>query len=93
MSTQKGYLETTSGSRTFVGISGDLQELMIPAEHEKQTIMKEFKVSDLENNCIVQVNTQEDMKSFKVSGPSDVGEVYTDIIYSDREGNLSMLIS
>lgn len=93
LNTQKNYLEIKNESTTFVSVNEGTAEVVVPAEREKQMIMREFQLSDLANSCIVQVNTQEDMVDFKVGGPADVGEVYTQILYADREGNLSTEMS
>ena len=93
LNTQKNYLEVKNESSTFVSINEATSEIVVPAEREKQMIMREFQVTDLSNSCLIQVNTQEDIVNFKVGGPADIGEVYTQIFYADREGNLSTEIS
>lgn len=93
LNTQKNYLELKNESTTFVSINEATSEVVVPAEREKQMIMREFQLADLANSCIIQVNTTEDILGFKVGGPADIGEVYTQIIYADREGNLSTEIS
>lgn len=93
LNTQKNYLEVKNESTTFVSVNESTSEIVIPAEREKQMIMREFQVSDLSNSCLIQVNTEEDIVDFKVGGPADIGEVYTQIFYADREGNLSTEIS
>lgn len=93
LNTQKNYLEIKNESTSFVSVNEATGEIIVPAEREKQMIMREFQVTDLANSCLIQVNTQEDIVDFKVGGPADIGEVYTQILYADREGNLSTEVS
>ncbi len=89
MSTQKNYLETKNGSKSFVSINPTRREIVVPTEREKQTIMKEFQVQSLENSCVIQVNTDQDMLGIKLGGPADQGEVFTQLLFQDRDGNIS----
>ena len=93
LSTQKNYLEIKKESSTFVGINGNENELNIPTQREKELIMTEFGVSDLQNSCIIQINSSDDIARLRLGGPSDIGEIYTQVIYADREGNLSTELS
>lgn len=93
LNTQKNYLEVKKESTTFMGLSGEETEINLPTQREKELIMTEFGVSDLQNSCIIQINASEDIQRLRLGGPSDVGEVYTQVLYADREGNLSTELS
>lgn len=93
LNTQKNYLEIKKESTTFIGVSGEESEINLPSQREKEMILTEFGVSDLQNMCLIQINGSEDIQQLRVGGPSDVGEVYTQVLYADREGNLSQEIS
>lgn len=93
LNTQKNYLEIKKESTSFIGLTGDEDEIKVPTQREKEIIMTEFGVGDLQSSCLIQVNTSEDIQRFRLGGPSDVGEVYTQTIFADREGNLSTEIT
>ncbi len=93
LSTQKNYLQLKKESTTYIGIGEQESEVNVPSQREKELIMTEFGVNDLQNSCIIQINASDDLARLRIGGPSDVGEVYTQVLYSDREGNLSNEIS
>lgn len=93
LSTQKNYLEITKESPVFVGVTGDELEIQVPTQREKELIMTEFGLNSLEQGCIIQINSGQDIQNLKVGGPAEVGEVFTQVLFGDKEGNLSTEIS
>lgn len=82
------YLEIKNqGNDVFVGVES-AGKIQIPTKDYIGKILEHFKTSDLNDRCLVQFNFKSPVASFKIGGKNANGEMYTEILALDQEGNI-----
>jgi hypothetical protein len=72
----------------FVGFY-DQKQLEIPTREFIELVLEKNKISELADRCLVQINFSKDIKELKVAGKNRTGEMDTQLIYLDKDGNFS----
>lgn len=82
------YLELKSQENDiFIGVdkSGKIQ---IPNKDYVGKVLESFKTVDLTDRCLIQFNFSSPVSDFKVAGKNRSGEMYTELLVLDQDGNL-----
>lgn len=89
----RSYLEFNHlGDAIFVGIDGD-KKVTVPSREFIGEVLKAFQMDGLNQECLVQINLEKEIKDIKVFGESDRGPSVYDTAYLDKEGVFSAGIS
>lgn len=87
------YLEIKNEDNlVFVGMekAGTVE---VPNKEYVAKILEGFKVAELDNKCLVQVNIQKPISKIKMSGKNGPGEMFTETMFLDNDGKLGSIES
>jgi hypothetical protein len=82
------YLELKNQENdVFIGVdsSGKIQ---VPNKEYIGKILEAFKTTDMNDRCLVQFNLKSPVVNFKIAGKNRTGEMFTEVLVLDQEGNL-----
>jgi hypothetical protein len=82
------YLELSKqGNDIFIGVDGP-GKLQIPNKEYIGKVLESFNTKDLTDRCLIQFNFKSPIANFKVAGKNRNGEMYTETMVLDQDGNL-----